>query len=66
MSNLDEYETKLLLDLAGVTQEDVHWGAAMSVAIPCLVSQGFTTNFPKVEITQKGREYLVSKGYLSD
>lgn len=55
---MTEYERKVLREAAGDPQPDLHWGAAMSVAIEYLSESGYLTEGPDYRITPQGRAAL--------
>lgn len=55
---LSDYEIKLLKMLRGDQVTGLGWGAAMGAAIEFLREDGFVKGFSKIEITQKGKDYL--------
>lgn len=59
MSNLCDYEIKLLRLLAGEDVPDMQWGAAMGACLECLKGSGLAHAVGgKYEITDKGRKVL--------
>ena len=50
-----DYEIRVLRDISGDIQDDLRWGAAMSVAIEALVGYGYVRGG---RITEAGRAAL--------
>lgn len=60
MSNLTEFEVKILKEIAEPgSQEGLFWGAAMGMALECLQGYEYVTKGYKPVLTQKGKEVLV-------
>ena len=56
LTRLCDYDKKLILDLGGVEQPDLHWGAAMSVCIEDLSTFGILTGSPNYQLTSEGKK----------
>lgn len=55
ITGLTDYERKLILDLGGIEQPDLRWGAAMSVCIEDLSEFGIITGPPNYKLTEQGK-----------
>jgi hypothetical protein len=55
---LTDYEVKVLKECNGEPQDDLRWGAAMSVTLEYLRGDGYLQGYSKVTTTDKGRDYL--------
>ena len=56
MVELSEYEKQILLEIGGVPQDGLCWGAAMGQAIEYLQEDGLITIGDPCKLTTKGQE----------
>ena len=62
MSDLTDYDIRVLRCIAGEDVPGLKWGAAMSVALEALQHSGLVTPSPgQICITDKGRELLAAR-----
>lgn len=54
--NLTDYEKKIILEISGIQQEGLCWGAAMGQAIEFLQEDGLISIGDPCKLTAKGRK----------
>ena len=56
---MTDYDKKVLAEIANPgSQEGLHWGAAMSVALEFLQGRGYVTKGSEPQVTEAGRAAL--------